>query len=50
MDKRDIEIVSGDGNIEISPAQDNITDLVGNNKKPKKEEIVIPQPKKKKDE
>lgn len=47
MDKRDIEIVNGDGNIEISPAQDNITDLVGNNKKPKKEEIVIPHPKKK---
>ena len=46
MDKKDIEIVPGNGNIEISPAEDHISDLVGNSKKPKKEEIVIPEPKK----
>ncbi len=50
MDKKDIEIVPGDGNIDISPAEDHISDLVGNSKKPKKEDIVIPQPTKKDEE
>ncbi len=44
MGKKDIEIVPGDGNINISPAEDHINDLVGG-KKPKKEDIVIPKPK-----
>ncbi len=45
MEKKEIEIVPGDGKIDISPAEDHIGDLVGNSKKPKKEEIVIPKPK-----
>ncbi len=50
MDKQEIEIVPGDGNINISPAQDHIGELISDNKKPKKEEIVIPQPKKKEED
>lgn len=45
MEKKHIEIVPGDGNINISPAEDHINDIVGNGKKPKKGEIVIPKPK-----
>ena len=36
MGKRNIQIVPGDGNIEISPAEDHINDIVDNDrKKPK---------------
>lgn len=49
MERKEIEIVPGDGNINISPAQDNINNLI-RSKKPKKEDIVIPQPKKKENE
>ena len=45
MDKKKIEIVPGDGNIDISPAEDNINELP-KTKKPKKEDIVIPKTKK----
>lgn len=45
MDKKKIEIVPGDGNINISPAEDNINDMNKTNKKPKKEDIVIPKTK-----
>ena len=51
MEKRNIEIVPGNGNIEISPAEDHINDIVdNNNKKPKKVDIVIPVPQKKDEE
>lgn len=40
--KKNIEIVPGDGNINISPAEDQINDMIGK-KKPKKDEIVIPK-------
>lgn len=51
MGKRNIQIVPGDGNIEISPAEDHINDIYDNEKKkPKKEEIVVPTPKKKENE
>lgn len=46
--KKNIEIVPGDGNIVISPAEDHINDLV-EKKKPKKENIVIPEIKEKKE-
>ena len=39
--KKDIEIVPGDGNIDISPAEDNINEIV--KEKPKKDEIIIPK-------
>lgn len=39
--KEDIEIVPGDGNIVISPAEDNINDMI--KEKPKKDNIVIPK-------
>lgn len=42
MDKREIEIVPGDGKIEISPAQDNVSEKIIN-RKPKKENIIIPK-------
>jgi len=42
--KKKIEIVPGDGNIVISPAEDSINDLI-KEKKPK-ENIVIPEIKK----
>ncbi len=45
MEKKNIEIIPGDGKIDISPAQDHIGDIVVS-KKPKKEEIVIPKSKK----
>lgn len=45
MGKKNIEIIPGDGKIDISPAEDHINDMIGS-KKPKKEEIVIPKPKK----
>ncbi len=48
MDKREIEIVPGDGNLEISPAQDNVSEKIIN-RKPKKEDIIIPKISKKKD-
>ncbi|MGN1330725.1 MAG: hypothetical protein ACI4VN_05265 [Clostridia bacterium] len=51
MGKRNIQIIPGDGNIEISPAEDHINDIYDNEKKkPRKEEIVVPTPKKKEDE
>ncbi len=51
MGKRNIEIVPGDGNIQISPAEDHINDIIDSeNKKPKKEDIVVPVPKKKENE
>ncbi len=43
-----IEIVPGDGKINISPAQDNLTERT-NKKKPRKEEIVIPKIKQEED-
>ena len=39
--RKEIEIVPGDGNIVISPAEDQINDLIS--EKPKKENIVIPK-------
>lgn len=42
MEKKNIEIVPGDGKIDISPAEDEINDMIVS-KKPKKEEIVIPK-------
>ena len=47
--RKDIEIVPGDGKIDISPAEDHINDLISD-KKPKKENIVIPDVKKKKED
>lgn len=49
MEKREIEIVPGDGKIDISPAQDNVSEKISS-KKPKKDEIVIPKISKKEDE
>ena len=40
-EKKNIEIVPGDGNIVISPADDFINDTV--KEKPKKENIIIPR-------
>lgn len=48
MDKREIRIVPGDGNLEISPAQDNVSEKI-NVKKPKKEDIIIPKISKRED-
>jgi hypothetical protein len=45
MGKKNIEIIPGNGNIEISPAEDHISDMIGS-KKTRKEEIVIPKVKK----
>lgn len=42
MGKREIEIVPGDGNLEISPAQDNVSEKIIS-RKPKKENIIIPK-------
>lgn len=42
MERKEIEIVPGDGKIDISPAQDNVSEKI-NNKKPKKDDIVIPK-------
>ena len=46
--KKNIEIVPGDGNIVISPAEDHINDMI-KEKKPK-ENIIIPEIKKKEEE
>ena len=43
MEKRHIEIVPGNGDINISPAEDHINDIVEKKEKPKKEDIVIPK-------
>ncbi len=40
-EKKNIEIVPGDGDIVISPAEDYINDLI--KEKPKKENIIIPK-------
>ena len=48
MDKREIDIVPGDGNLEISPAQDHVSEKIIN-RKPKKEDIIIPKISKKED-
>ena len=45
MGQKEIEIVPGDGNLNISPAEDHINEIVGNSKKAKKGEIVIPKTK-----
>ena len=45
MENKEIEIVPGDGNIDISPAEDSINEIP-KTKKPKKEDIVIPKTKK----
>ena len=42
MDKREIEIVPGDGNLEISPAQDNVSEKIIH-RNPKKQDIIIPK-------
>ncbi len=47
--KREIEIVPGNGNLDISPVEDHIN-TIRNNKKPNKENIVIPHEKKEKEE
>ena len=40
MEKRHIEIVPGNGDLNISPAEDHINDIVEKKEKPKKEDIV----------
>lgn len=45
MEKRNIEIVPGDGDLNISSVEDHINDIVDKKEKPKKEDIVIPKTK-----
>ena len=48
-EKKEIEIVKGDGkNLNISPVEDHINDLVNKKKKNNKKNIVIPEVKKNK--
>ena len=46
--KKNIEIVPGDGNIVISPAEDHINDLI--KEKEPKENIIIPEIKENEDD
>ncbi len=46
MDNKDIEVVSGDGNLNISPVYDNI-DIERPKEEKEKKNIIIPEEKKK---
>ena len=49
-EKKEIEIIQGDGSeLNISPVEDHINDLVNKKKKIDKNNIVIPEIKEKKD-
>ncbi len=49
-EKKEIEIIQGDGSeLNISPVEDHINDLVNKKKKIDKNNIIIPDPKKDKE-